>query len=354
MGSIVRVHASIFDLHLWKSPLLDAQAMSTALAPLANPTGTGNAATGTDLPQLRAFPLSYQPDRHRFWRRYSDFVDGAPKDIRHRLLPLRCRPKDFELTFVGGISKPVAVFATIWLWPFGWASSLEFSVRESLSLDDVQKVNQALRGKAAKPAFLLNKAPTTLPQVFDNLSQRILKDTPAQGSNARADLVVSKHIVLSLVPSKDTPQQRYGAEPATMPQWSDANRGRLHACLLGNDVSIAEVLKREREGAFMLTPLGGGSFGLTYFEEGTLLVWGSSWRETGRCFARNVANVSLAALALQGFVDRQPRLTGDSAAIKALADAVTSLLADLRTGYRNSFSHRFLKLNAAVNPKARP
>ena len=355
---IERLHASVFDLHLWKSPLIEGHALNSGLAHFADPAASATPRTnaaGVSLPNLWVFSLAHRHDRHRFWGRYAELADSAPADVKHWLLPLRCRPKTLCLKFVGGIPQPVATFATIWLWPFGWVSNLEFSVRTPLGLSRIQKVSQALRGKVAEPPFLLDGAVAKLPQVFNHLSQLVQQDVPAGGKGPGADLIVSKRMVLTLVPTKDSPPRRYGASPAHVSQWSDADRARLHAALLADDVGIDEILRRERESAFMLTaPLDDGvSFALTYFDEGTLLSLGplgelGKWRETGRCFARNVSNVSLAAMALECFIHREDRRSTGKPAVAQLVGAARRLLDDIATQYKNRFAQKFLELNASI------
>ena len=355
---VERLHFSVFDLHLWRPPLVDTNALSPSLAFLADPQQYAKiqvAANKLELPNLWAFPLTFRSHRSRFWVRYADLAEAAPTQVRAWLLPLRCRPKNLELVFDAAPPQPaIKVFATIWLWPFGWASSLEFALKAPLSLNAIQGISAALRGRhASPPPFALGKERLSLANLFGKLAQTVRDDVGAAGTSPGEDLIVPKHIVLALVPSRGTSPRRYGSMPSEMAPWSDSDRARLHGALLGDYISTDDVIKRESESVFMLTQFGGGNFGLTYFQEGTLLLLGpgehdNKWRESGRCFARNVSSVSLVAMTLQRFIDRRERLSQGKPAVSMLAGAASQLLDDLATGYGNPFAKRLLEMNGPL------
>jgi len=351
---IARLHVSVFDLHLWKSPL-NKKTLKDDLQFLADPAkyATFQAAeTAVELANLRAFPLTVRSDRSRFWLRYATLAVNGSGNVGHWLVPLRCRPKNLQLSFdVRSPNLAAKTFATIWLWPFGWASQLEFAVRAPLDFSDVQTITQALREKKDPLPYVLADNRKSLSAVFSHLAGIVLQDVCAAGKSPGEDLMLTKHINVTLVPSKEMPIQRYGSIPPSLPRWSDAERSRFHAALLGKNVTVLDLLKREKDSVFMLTQLDGGNFGLTYFEEGTLLILGpaSNWREKGRCLARNVSNVSLAAFALQKFVARRDQVAKDKPKLEKLAQAASVLLDDLATGrYSNAFSRKLLEMNGPV------
>jgi hypothetical protein len=122
------MHVTVFDLHLWKRCQVEAADVTSALQDLVEGASRASfSASGKmrDIGQLRVFSVGHASDRSRFWRKYANIVSGEPVDTGGCLLPVRCRPKSFRLTFAALPTLTVNAFATIWLWPFGWASSLE-------------------------------------------------------------------------------------------------------------------------------------------------------------------------------------------------------------------------------------
>jgi hypothetical protein len=127
--------------------------------------------------------------------------------------------------------------------------------------------------------------------------------------------------------------------------------------LLGHrQLTMNDVIKSEQGkggDSFMLTALGPGSFGISYFDEGTLLVLGPGsrkrvWRETGRCLARNVGAISLVLLSLQKFIAKSDRLGKGRPFVPKLADAARDLLDDVAENYQNTFSKRYFACSVAL------
>jgi len=353
---VERLVVSLFDLHLWTKPLVDLQLLNPMVAFLADPAEYNNLRGATrkiELANLCLFPLNIELSYNKFWERYAlaaglhanAGAGSSTADVSPWLLPLRGRPKLLDLSFQSSKPKLTAkAYATIWLWPFGWSSQIEFGIRAPLTFNEISAISAGLRGKRPAP-FVLGGKPKDLSEIFKTLAQMVVGDIGKPGKVLADSLILPKHLVLTLVPPKEIPPRRYGNSPSDLAPWSDADRARLHGALLGRQVTLPELIGWEKNSVFMLTKFDAGNFALTHFDNGSLLMLGEGkhkWRESRRCFARNVSCVCVTALALLRLIERRAQLANGGPVIGNLAKASSKALDSLVETYRNSFCRNLL------------
>ncbi len=190
--SQAHVTVSTFDVHLWSKPF-DPALFNPKIHFLWSASEyrkMRDAGDKVELGNLVLFPLKNElsPGRNHFWYRYKAAVDtivagpdtplGDPRDF---LWPLRCRPKNFKLSFAASKAEtPPDVRATIWLWPFGWSSTVEFKVTSPFSLGDLQDLGEKLRGAAPAP-FVSDGKALLLADVFRRLAEMLRQEAAAPG-----------------------------------------------------------------------------------------------------------------------------------------------------------------------------
>jgi hypothetical protein len=339
------VSVSAFDVHLWSKPF-DPAVFDPKIHFLWSASDYRkmiDAGQKIELANLVLFPL--KPENNRLWKRYEIAVDNLPAgsptrlgDGRDFLRPLRCRPKKFALTFAGG-KTPVKVWATIWLWPFGWSSTVEFKVATPYSLAELQNVGMKLRG-TAPPPFLLDGKPTPLSGVFKKLADLVCDNVALPGKAPDHAMRLGRHVVFALELPRGKPV------PANADGWSAADQQRMLGTLRGDKVDLDKLLNS----GVLYTPLGEGSFAVTDFDQGTLLMlrdwrdrYGKS-RETNHCLFANVRSFSMAFLALHQFIQyakTRPEIAG-------AVDNAKLLLEALPKEYSNAVGGRFKNYFAAA------
>lgn len=343
--SQAHVTVSAFDVHLW-SKSFDPDHFNPKVHFLwSEPDYRAMRTAGQkiDLKKLVLFPLKDEVDakRNHFWWRYDTAVDnlakGAPTplgDVRAFLWPLRCRPKDFKLTF--GISKasvPPKVWTTIWLWPFGWSSTIEFKLTAPFSLDDLEALGATLRS-ASPPPFAFNGKALSLSDIFRQLADMVRQDIAIPGKVPGDVTHLNRHVVMSLELPRGMQVPGSG--------WSAADQLRMLAALRGDKVPRAELLSAD----ILSTPLGGRNFAFTDFNEGTLLVlrhWKDretpATRETNHCLFANLRTFSVVYFALRRF----SQYAKDRPDVASAVTNAKNLLSSLPNEYRNGLCANFKK-----------
>jgi hypothetical protein len=201
------------------------------------------------------------------------------------------------------------------LWPFGWSSNLEISVRGPLSLDEVRALVGEVR--AGSP-FRVAGAEATLSEVFRHLSQAVQSDLHSQA--LRAPLAVPRRLVVATLWEGGVPPDDAGAGDP----WS---RGILF-----------EPAGDEREKPFFGTRFRGTEFALTYPHLGLLLALSAGEKRTPRslrCMASNLHDLLVMVFALLHLYRARPGTLGRSPKVDELTAAARELLLALPDTYRN-------------------
>jgi hypothetical protein len=353
---LAHVTVSAFDVHLWSKPFDPAQFNPQAhflwSAPLYR--DMRSAGVKVDLGSLILFPLKRElefevkkdgtkVERNRFWPRYQTALEKLPKgpttslgDVREFLWPLRCRPKGLNLTFAGAKTNVAPkVWATIWLWPFGWSSSVQFNITAPLSLDDLQDLAIKFRERAPGP-FMLNGNAVPLSGVFKMLADIVRQQVGLPGSLPSDINSMGRYVVAAL-------QLPRGAQLAgNFKRWAAADQLRVIGALRGGKVGVGELQPDGGLDKLLYTPLGAGNMAINDFNEGTMLVlrhWRdrNGKRETNHCLFANLRNFLAVHFALHRFMQyakNQPELAS------AVANA-KEMLSGLPEEYRNALCLAF-------------
>jgi hypothetical protein len=313
------ISVSAFDVHLWPRPLTNRLALSAPMRVLCDPDAyraARIAGNKLELPGFWVFPLQRelaQPGNH-FWQRYAiaaelsipGFENDAPPDVRDWLLPLRCRPRQWPVEFTtAGTATIVTAHVTVWLWPFGWASSIEFSFRPQpgLSVDDVRAVIASLQSSSGLPSFRLSGQSQKLSALFRLLRDRVAANLAANAMPSGAVAKVLRRVVTAVVAPKGSVLPSYRVLGPSRSRLSDSERGRVLGMLMGRDVDASGAIGLEKGNNVHFTPLPGGSFAISKSDSGSLLFMRhptdtGSRRDKYRCFFANVRSCWIASAAL--------------------------------------------------------
>lgn len=317
LPTAARLVVSAFDLHLWPTPLMQSAAYSPALQFLATPDAyrTMRGQAGFQLSNgFRLFLVDADSADHHFWRRYAKAANIPPAPTPGAacewLMPLRCRPISFEPAFqIDGVG-PVRAHVTVWLWPFGWSSQVEFRLSGPLAFDTCQKVVAAISTSATKP-FALNGQARSLPELFAQIGDRVCEDVAAPASNPLSVLQVSRRLVVGFVAEKGQEFRRFTQQAApsdaSPKRWSDSERAKIVSLLTGRDMPVQDVNKLDQPGTpYRHAQLGRGNYALTHPQSGALLMLrhhgepGSPWRRTAQLCLIGNARASLISWAALG------------------------------------------------------
>lgn len=345
------VAVTAFDVHLWSRAFDPAQFNSRVhfLWSASDYPKMRSGGQKVDLGNLILFPLHDEiaVERNAFWWSYQVALDKlAPGpatplgDARAFLWPLRCRPKGLDIVFArSSANRPPKVRVTIWLWPFGWSSTIHFQFAAPFSLDDLQDLAINLRTRSPGP-FTLDGKSLSLSEMFKLIAERLRRDIGTAG-NVPAD---APHLGRHLVTAVQLP--RGLRAPATFDRWPAADQLRFLGALRGRKVALGELRADGKGKKYLTTPLGPGNVALSDFTEGTMLVlrhWKDgrpiATRETNHCLFENARAFSTVHFALHLFIEYaqdRPELA------PAVANA-RAILSSLSDEYRNPLGRNFRK-----------
>jgi hypothetical protein len=276
-ASLAHVTTSAFDVHLWSKPFDPVH-----FDPRIHFLWSANAYRAMrlsgqkiELEDLILFPLKDElvAGRNHFWCRYETALGKLTSgpatslgDVREFLWPLRCRPRNLKVSFDGSkADESPNVWATIWLWPFGWSSIVEFKVTARFSLDDLEDLGVNLRRTSPGP-FVADTNALSLSGLFSRLAEAVRRNL-AVPENAPDDVThLTRYIVFSLELPRGMPV------PTKFKAWSASEQLRMVGALRGRKVQLKELVTELARGGFTAIPLGGGNFVVTDFNQGTLLV----------------------------------------------------------------------------------
>jgi hypothetical protein len=194
---MARVVYCIFDVHLWSQPFVAADFDPKVLF-LSSASGYRQmrvSGAKIELANLVLLPLSDEFDlrRNHFWPRYRAVADNIPGsvtpfgDASDFVWPLRCRPKNLDLTLNGTVwNTNRKVRSTIWLWPFGWSSLLEIDLPAGDEFDDLLEIGINLRQKDPAPLLLQGKA-VAVSSALAHLAQLVRQGSVHAGRSGKGN-----------------------------------------------------------------------------------------------------------------------------------------------------------------------
>lgn len=304
----------LFDLHLSAAALRTPGLLQPSLRFLADPAEyelRHDQTWEVETTHFRLRPLGARSRWNHFWNGLRTLckVEGTSEQFPRFHIPLDSRVNDCALT--ANLPAPfgsVPVHARVLVWPYGWSTHLEVSLVSPVGLPALVDASQSLRqdvvfdARSGSGASILTNA--SLSAVFRHVTTWLREDLfTAAVPDQRP---VSRHAVISLsgfVSTGDPFTYSLDIDPEH-PQLPTADRARLHAILLGRPITLPELLERERQGTFLITPLSTTGFALTYFEHGCLLVLLKAAPRHGkreaaaRCLWRNTASLLTTTSAL--------------------------------------------------------
>jgi hypothetical protein len=344
-----RVEILLFDLHLALNPLRDPSLLRPELGWLLNQGAydelyRGEAPPGAT-PRFEIQRVRREMGRNHFWKAYAaagSFSGSAWEQVvpfrfvpRHQLFPLEAAG---EL----GAAEP-RVRRWILVWPFGWSSNVHLTLREPMSLSQLQTRVGLVMGGAA---FHSHGAALTLSEVFERLSGDLRADLGADGKRINDYPVRRRHLVVAVTASRPP-----------MPHFRDlsqSDRARILSLLLGEKVQAGAVPDLEKK--LLITKLTGTASAVTSFNEGTFLAL-SGASQSGRkgersfsCMAHNLETATLIGLMLAELLraaEKNP-LAGESNG--ALLGGARRILAELPQQYQNRLCLELWESHGSLKP----
>ncbi|HEX8213788.1 MAG TPA: hypothetical protein VF584_26715 [Longimicrobium sp.] len=346
------VRLRMFDFHPVLAGLAETAPLSKPLSFLVEPNQYGPAQEqeGVETEHFLVQPLTAAElefgDVHtpnKFWAQYYDRYSLPAKDPRNRwqrLVPLRCVPRSFTAHLVTGDPAVKAqVEATVWLWPFGWSSHLQIIVENPLTLSGLKKLVHTI--DSAK-CFDLEGELVPVSGVFRSLSRQVAGDLYGDPGLGNARPWIPRYMVVSMDELGSLPQMLDATAKARYFDFTESDRAGLHSALLGTEIGIDELKKREHEKTFTWTFYPTAGFGITYFEtDRTLLVLheANEWNGSrAGCLGGNVALCSMMALSLLGAIRFASRSEfKDNPAVKEFTEVARAALLEMPDRYDNPY-----------------
>jgi hypothetical protein len=339
---MARVVYCIFDVHLWSQPFVAAD-FDPRVHFLWSSSGyrqMRSRGAKIELANLVLLPLSDEFDlrRNHFWPRYqaaANNISGSVTsfgDACDLVWPLRCRPKNLDLTLNGAVwNTNRKVRSTIWLWPFGWSSLLEIDLPAGDEFDDLLDIGIKLREKDPAPLLLKGMA-VGVSSALAHLAELVRQDlcTPAAQGKAMESTRLPRYVVCALELPKGFQVRR---------NISMADRMSLIGAVRGQELNQSKFLSNPP----LFTPLGDGNFAVTEFDAGTAIVQRHRQDRTGtklesnHCFYVNTRNFFSIFLTLHRMIAYLAVKSKDD----ARAAAAASVLASLPAEYRNRLCSEF-------------
>jgi hypothetical protein len=339
---MARVVYCIFDVHLWSQPFVAAD-FDPRVRFLWSSSGyrqMRSRGAKIELANLVLLPLSDEFDlrRNHFWPRYqaaANNISGSVTsfgDACDLVWPLRCRPKNLDLTLNGAVwNTNRKVRSTIWLWPFGWSSLLEIDLPAGDEFDDLLDIGIKLREKDPAPLLLKGMA-VGVSSALAHLAELVRPDlcTPAAQGKAMESTRLPRYVVCALELPKGFQVRR---------NISMADRMSLIGAVRGQELNQSKFLSKPP----LFTPLGDGNFAVTEFDAGTAIVQRHRQDRTGtklesnHCFYVNTRNFFSIFLTLHRMIAYLAVKSKDD----ARAAAAASVLASLPAEYRNRLCSEF-------------
>jgi hypothetical protein len=345
-----------FDVHFTLKPLIRPDLLRASFRFLVDPTLYKQQYTATPV-ETNTFVM--QPirvrsrKRDRFWKYYGTSTQVASSDSWGLQLPFVCKMKT-AVTVGMRTSFRVSVRPVIYLFPLGWSAQLEFAINGNIGPKELIDFVGAVRSASQRP-FKFNQKEYSLPKLFDAMAAQLKKEIFVDPNSAEDLAKTPRHIVVSLSQFSG-PVQYYRPQFATDSRMPDADRTLIHSILLGTEIAIIDLAKKEREKTFMLTRFGGANFAVSYFDIGTLLFMQQEAkpeqhrRESIRCIASNIRKCSMSILALLAFHEELTDIEKPEGNITALEQIMKSRLCELPKRYNNALCTSWYQNYGRLSP----
>lgn len=354
-----RVDIKVFDFHLTLDPLV---APASLKAPFQFLSDSAKYNQQFEEKPKMAGPFRVRPLRkktrtyHHFWRYYAGAFGQF--DPWAMVVPFVCEPTTIQLE-ISNLRKGVRAFArpVIYLFPFGWATTLEISLQGSkITAAELRDFMHTLRFATNQP-FSIDKKGIGLSGVFKRYGEEIKKTVFQKGLGATDLRRVDRQFVISLSQFDGNIyyyRPRYNGDPPMQA----AIKASFHEILLGESVPPAKIIAPEVnpqvKSAFLYTRMSQAGFAITYFDIGTLFfvqnkAKDKSFAEAMNCLSTNVMSCLMMLLALQNFYDFPD--TKKAAARTALAqvrDAARERILELPQRYKSAVLTTWCKFYTQV------
>lgn len=358
LPEVSRMSVSAFDTHLWLAPLCDPALVRPEVRDLADRDALrarrlSGAAWAS--PRFRLFTLTRElaQTKNNFWKVFAAAAGAsaqppAPADIGEWLLPVRCRPIALAPAFERPGAAAARAYVTVWLWPFGWSTQIDFRLGGRMSLADCRTVVGTLSAGGSRP-FRLGAETLSLSELFQRVGGQISGDVVAPGAATPILTQINRRLAVTLTAAPGQALQRFfaapNADPPVRPRWTDLERGEIASVLAGQPFGSLQAANAATGGG-PFKPLSlpnrrcpeQSNLAIAHTELGVLMLLRHppdiGWSRDGqRCLASNVRASWLAQLALTGLVRKVRGAAGSPAA--ALVQAATGALAGLKSYYSN-------------------
>jgi hypothetical protein len=298
---------------------------------------------------FKIHPMKWRMLAHNhFWKHYQTVGESsAAPDFWKLQMPFVCHPLQSKIeldTNNPNFKGRVRTFA--YLSGIGWSTNLEIRllgmIKPSQLRDFVHKLFLA-------PVFTVDGVAKTLKDTFVNFADHMMQDIymPQLVAPPR----IKRHFVISL--SEFTGDiSHYRSQGLGLKQMPASDRAMMHSILMGQTISVPEVIQLEKTNSFARTEYLGADFALTYFDHGTLVflqraalkgskLWKKKKRHAIRCHAANIRNYSLMTLVQYRFYAETAKYAGKKDKIDLLRESIKKNLIDLPSKYDNPLSEAF-------------
>ena len=355
----------LFDAHVFLTPLLEDEAkLKPPFRFLVDPKEydkfymTGASMTVGDS-TLRPLSAS-ETNKNHFWKHYGLLHKHSGAFIRHLPLVYEFTEK-VELVLDEPLLR-VQVLAQALLWPWGWSCELKCHLDKTLHADTLSYLVRNQKSDITEPGtFVVAGERMKCNQVFKKISeklrQHIFSDNLDDGDFVHP-IPVSRHFVLSLLEIQSKAKPYEWSPDVQMQKLSDKERAELYSILLGRSVSEGDAIKYEQREPrpYLLTTFGGAAFGLSDFDNGTLLYLARprlGGKEKGpeaiECLSANNGRCAQTALALASFLQIINISGIGNSRIKDLVDSAKGNLEQLTIDRSNHFNKGFVRNNKFVS-----
>ncbi|MBV6522368.1 MAG: hypothetical protein MNPFHGCM_02516 [Gemmatimonadaceae bacterium] len=354
-----------FDFHFAPAPLRAPRLFQPAVTFLGTPAdydGRHSRTWQVDTSRFRLRPLRAAFQHSHFWKALSALCDReGSNELNPRYhIPVEARLRDtVAFALLPSPFDRVKVRTWLLIWPYGWSTRLELTLPGPAGLSALVDASRMLHDD---PVFDVQSESGAAILTSVLMTDVLRKVTAWIQADLFTGMVpdkrpVSRKCVMSLSRfANQTEPFTYNPDVhPELPGLPTADRARLHGVLLGRTVPNREVLQRETEGRFLLTPLRATGFALTDFGRGSLLVLQDAAPRVGtdttavRCLWRNTAAMLTTMDALLS-VDRDARATPPDW-LNTSADWAVRILGHLPTYYDNLICHRVLETHSATRAR---
>ena len=271
-----RVELFLFDSHVYVDPLQNKDLLKSDFRFLVEQEAYDSfyeQQTGLKLGGGELRPLNKnERNKNHFWKYFGKRSSQLGPWLRH--LPLIYDVSE-EVTFV--LDEPPLrgkVVPRILLWPWGWSCRLTCTLDGPLDDEALRRVVRCQGSKNTElGTFEVAGNRMKCNEVFRRMSIDLAHNIFNDDDSVSDSLRVTRQFVLAIHEIRGVALPYESCHLLGLPRLSEADRAALHSVLLGREVVNKELLAREKREPkqFMYSTFGGGAFGLTDFDKGTIL-----------------------------------------------------------------------------------